>query len=374
MAWEISSCTRKMSSSLRSKVADHSSCSLAASTSCALMRTLSPCRRTEPLTRLATPSWAAISRLPSSVSRNRKDELRDVTFRPGTRASTLISSSDRPSEKYSCSGSVLMLTKGSSAIECGSTGRVTAGAASTGACGPAAMPGSGPWPMMNCRSRVRLSAASASTTIIWSMRRAARAPCSGSTGAPPRRQANHSVGSSARSSTHTTHCTPDSGSPKAGNSRLAMANSNHDSASQASTARTTFRRRCPWNELTCLKPPWAGGGEASGGTTSALPRADGQHRRRLRGVQTGRRGRHAPFRQRIAGLARAGVRPVARPGHAFRKHAARAGRAICRAGPPDIERLSCRINNLRAMEAAGTDAAASSRTPLPEPGHDPVDP
>src|SRR4029077_13298655 len=43
---------------------------------------------------------------------NRKDELRPMTLSPGILARTAISSSDKPSEKYSLFGSPLAFTKG----------------------------------------------------------------------------------------------------------------------------------------------------------------------------------------------------------------------------------------------------------------------
>src|SRR6266550_4184695 len=45
----------------------------------------------------------------------RKDELRPITLSPGIFARTAISSSDRPSEKYSLFGSPLVFTKGRTA-------------------------------------------------------------------------------------------------------------------------------------------------------------------------------------------------------------------------------------------------------------------
>src|SRR5204863_3816278 len=45
----------------------------------------------------------------------RKDELRPITLRPGILARTAISSSDKPSEKYSLFGSPLVFTKGRTA-------------------------------------------------------------------------------------------------------------------------------------------------------------------------------------------------------------------------------------------------------------------
>src|SRR5690348_6606126 len=46
---------------------------------------------------------------------NRKDELRPMTLSPGILARTAMSSSDKPSEKYSLFGSPLVFTKGRTA-------------------------------------------------------------------------------------------------------------------------------------------------------------------------------------------------------------------------------------------------------------------
>ena len=69
--------------------------------------------------------WPAVPRradlvLTGSVGQggaNRRADVRAVTFSPGRRASMLITSSARPSLKYSCSRSPLMFTKGSTATE-----------------------------------------------------------------------------------------------------------------------------------------------------------------------------------------------------------------------------------------------------------------
>ena len=61
-----------------------------------------------------------------SLPRNANADVRAVTFRPGTWASTLMISSARPSLKYSSSGSRLMLANGSTAIDgCWSAGLAT---------------------------------------------------------------------------------------------------------------------------------------------------------------------------------------------------------------------------------------------------------
>ena len=75
------------------------------------MRTCSPCLRTLPSSRFATPSRSPIVRLSSFVFLKRNDDVRPMILRSGMRASTEISSSDRPSEKYSFDGSPLVLAE-----------------------------------------------------------------------------------------------------------------------------------------------------------------------------------------------------------------------------------------------------------------------
>ena len=57
--------------------------------------------------RFATPSALPIVWLSSLRSRKRNEEVRPVTFNPGNFDSAVMRSSDRPSEKYSCSLSAL---------------------------------------------------------------------------------------------------------------------------------------------------------------------------------------------------------------------------------------------------------------------------
>src|SRR5258705_8962995 len=56
--------------------------------------------------------------MPVSLPLNENDDVRAVTCNCGIFASRLSSSSEMPSEKYSCSLSLLMFTNGSTAIEC----------------------------------------------------------------------------------------------------------------------------------------------------------------------------------------------------------------------------------------------------------------
>ncbi len=67
------------------------------------------------------------------------DELRAITKIERKRDNSVIRSSLMPSAKYSCSGSPLMLAKGSTAID-GRSRRVTAGGTAAG--GSGAAPGS----------------------------------------------------------------------------------------------------------------------------------------------------------------------------------------------------------------------------------------
>ena len=92
------------------------------------MRTRPPALRTLPSSTCATASLAATVAMSVFSPLNANEEVRAITRRPGIRASTLSSSSDRPSEKYSLSGSPLMLTKGSTAID----GSPAAGTAAAG--------------------------------------------------------------------------------------------------------------------------------------------------------------------------------------------------------------------------------------------------
>ena len=83
----------------------------------AVIRNLSPDLRTLPSSTLATLSLRAISAMPTSLPLKENDEVRAITRSSGTWARRLISSSEMPSAKYSCSLSRLMFTKGSTAIE-----------------------------------------------------------------------------------------------------------------------------------------------------------------------------------------------------------------------------------------------------------------
>ena len=99
------------------------------------MRTRAPCLRTEPSSTCATSRLRAISPTDCLPPLKAKAEVRDATLRPSTADSTLSSSSEMPSAKYSFSGSGLMFENGSTAIEArggskGGSGAVEARAAS----------------------------------------------------------------------------------------------------------------------------------------------------------------------------------------------------------------------------------------------------
>ena len=87
------------------------------SMSWAVTRTRSPDLRTDPSSRVVTPSCRPISRRSSLRFLKENDEVLPITFKPGILASRLRISSVRPSEKYSFSGSPLMFTKGSTAVD-----------------------------------------------------------------------------------------------------------------------------------------------------------------------------------------------------------------------------------------------------------------
>src|SRR5580658_5203211 len=86
--------------------------------SCAVMRTVWPERRTLPSRTAPTLSlWAIVPRSMSFPWKEKAD-VRAATCSPLISARELRSSSVRPSEKYSCSLSPLMLMNGSTATEC----------------------------------------------------------------------------------------------------------------------------------------------------------------------------------------------------------------------------------------------------------------
>ena len=68
-----------------------------------MIRTELPALRTEPSSTCATCSVRAISGIAISLPLNENDEVRAVTCNCGIFASRFSSSSEIPSEKYSCS-------------------------------------------------------------------------------------------------------------------------------------------------------------------------------------------------------------------------------------------------------------------------------
>src|SRR5208283_406054 len=88
-------------------------------TSCVVMRSLRPERRTLP-SRIA-PTLSLRAMVPTSVSLplKEKEDVRALTCSSLIRTREFRISSVRPSERYSCSLSPLMLTNGNTAIECG---------------------------------------------------------------------------------------------------------------------------------------------------------------------------------------------------------------------------------------------------------------
>ncbi len=86
-------------------------------TSWVVMRIWSPDLRTLPSRMVATRSFWPISPTSSFFPLKAKADVRAATRRPETLERRFKSSSERPSEKYSCSLSELMLTSGSTAMD-----------------------------------------------------------------------------------------------------------------------------------------------------------------------------------------------------------------------------------------------------------------
>src|SRR5450432_2187787 len=107
--------------------------------SCAVIRRRSPDLRTLPSMTYATPSCFAISEIGTGRPLKEKADVRDETFRPGTLARTLSSSSLMPSEKYSFALSSLRFANASTATDLASTGALlAAGRTALGDAGDAA--------------------------------------------------------------------------------------------------------------------------------------------------------------------------------------------------------------------------------------------
>src|ERR1700683_604242 len=145
------------------------------------MRTVLPDLRTLPSSTAPTLSlWAIVSTSTFSPL-NEKDEVRAATWSSLTSVRELSSSSVSPSEKYSCSLSPLMLTNGSTAIECGGGLKaVTAAPAGAAASGVACLA------IQNLLARKYVSATrTTSATIAGSTGFDLRNACTGSLIAAP---------------------------------------------------------------------------------------------------------------------------------------------------------------------------------------------
>src|SRR5215831_10113770 len=96
--------------------------------SCAVIRTRPPALRTEPSSTYRTPSSHPTCFTSTAWPLYVKLELRAMTNSQRMRLSAVMISSTMPSAKYSCSGSPLILAKGSTAIDglSGSGGAVVA--------------------------------------------------------------------------------------------------------------------------------------------------------------------------------------------------------------------------------------------------------
>ena len=113
----VSSSTAKMSPAEQSNRFDQTWHPLAASISCTVMRRRLPSRWTPPSSTVETPSCRAISRTSSGRPLKANADVRATTRQPGSCARPLVSSSARPSQKYSWSCPGAMSTNGSTTIE-----------------------------------------------------------------------------------------------------------------------------------------------------------------------------------------------------------------------------------------------------------------
>lgn len=91
--------------------------SVCASISCTVTRTRSPTLRTLPSRTYSTSSSRATSWTFTALPLCTKAELREMTRGSRKRDSSVMMSSVRPSAKNSCSGSPLILTSGSTAMD-----------------------------------------------------------------------------------------------------------------------------------------------------------------------------------------------------------------------------------------------------------------
>src|SRR6266851_4075906 len=120
------SCSSNTSSSEPSNRSAHRCAPFAASINCAVMRTRPPALRTEPSSTYRTPSSRPTCFTSIPWPLYVKLELRAMTKSQRMRESAVMISSTMPSAKYSCSGSPLILAKGSTAID-GLSGSGSAG-------------------------------------------------------------------------------------------------------------------------------------------------------------------------------------------------------------------------------------------------------
>ena len=191
------------------------------------MRSRSPALRTLPSSTVATLSLCPTSRRSTSLPLKENADVRAATLRALIRDSAFSSSSAMPSEKYSCSGSLLMLTKGSTAIEL----RVPPDACGAG---PTEAPAAGDRTAGDPVSQTNLSSANSATAtastpmIRKSSRRPVRRvadtsrgtssvrfnPC----GVSSKAQANTSASGNPRNTSVVTTFSIHVGAPKSGNS------------------------------------------------------------------------------------------------------------------------------------------------------------
>ena len=136
IARETRSCTSKTSSIVPLYLSAHSCSSVVVSVSWAVMRSALPAFRALPVRTYRTPSVWPISRIPLVVPLSCSDDAREITRSAFTPDRSVMSSSVSPSLKYSFSGSVLRLVKGSTAIDV--SRRARSGARAAGAAGAVA--------------------------------------------------------------------------------------------------------------------------------------------------------------------------------------------------------------------------------------------
>jgi len=238
----ISSCTPKASSPERSYVSDHRWKPSAARISCAVIRSRSPARRTDPSTTLATPSVSAISGIGRSCPLNAKAEVRAVTSRSGNCASEFRISSVRPSAKYSSSGPLLIATNGRTATDL-SISATTAGSdsvASGASCSMNLSTSRNPTAATSTAVVSRLSLRPVSLVIdcVLSTSFSRLTP----SGVISNAQANRTATGKPRIRRRSTDLGTQSGAPKASKATSATWASSHAITAYAAATRNTLRR------------------------------------------------------------------------------------------------------------------------------------